>query len=172
MKVVYDEETIREATRRIAEAINVDYAGRHIHFLGVLKGAFLFLADLVRHVRVPCSVDFVRLSSYGGGTRTSGSVELVMPRRDSLEGRHVIVVEEIVDSGVTLSRLLQDVAAEGPSSLRVCTLIDKTGRREVQVPVDYRGLVLEEGFLVGYGLDLDERYRNLRAVYLMDEGGT
>lgn len=171
MKLVYDESTIRKAAQGLAEAINRDYAGREVHFVGVLKGAFLFLADLVRHIEIPCSIDFVRLSSYGGGTKTRGTVDQLMPRRDPLKGRHVIVVEEIVDSGVTLSKLLQDIESEGPASLKVCTLIDKTGRREVEVPVDYRGLVIEEGFLVGYGLDLDERYRNLPAVYVMDEGG-
>lgn len=168
VKLCYSAEEIRSATRAVAAAIDRDYAGRQVHLLGVLKGSFLFLADLVRELHVDCTVDFVRLSSYAGGTATSGQVAEVMSRRDALAGRHVIVVEEIVDSGTTLAKLLGGLRAEEPASLAVCTLIDKTGRREVAVPVDYRGLVVEDGFLVGYGLDLDERYRNLPAVYVME----
>ncbi len=169
MKPLFSADQIRHATRAVAAAINRDYAGRPVHLLGVLKGSFLFLADLVRELQVDCTVDFVRLSSYGGGTATSGQVAEVMPRRDALAGRHVIVVEEIVDSGTTLARLLEELRAEGPASLAVCTLIDKTGRREVEVPVDYRGLTLEDGFVIGYGLDFEERYRHLPAVYVMEE---
>ena len=169
MRVVYSEEQIREATQKLADRINEDYKGQHIHLLGVLKGCFLFLADLVRRLEVPCSVDFVRLSSYRGGTRTSGVVEVAMARRDPIGGKHVIVVEEIVDSGLTLSKLLGDLAAEGPASLKVCALVDKTGAREAEVPVAYRGFTLEEGFLIGYGLDLDEKFRNLPAIYRIEE---
>jgi hypoxanthine phosphoribosyltransferase len=136
-----------------------------ILFLGVLKGSFVFLADLVREVRVPCAVDFVRLSSYGSGTRSSQAVRLAMPWQESVSGRHVIVVEEIVDSGLTLARLLEDLRAGGPASVAVCALVDKVGRREVSVPVRYRGFLLEDGFLVGYGLDFGEKYRNLSAIY-------
>ncbi|MDW7708833.1 MAG: hypoxanthine phosphoribosyltransferase [Deferrisomatales bacterium] len=169
MKVVYSEAQIRDAVARLAEAINLDFAGQHVHLIGVLKGSFIFLADLVRHLRVPCSVDFVRLSSYGPGTSSSGAVRELMGLADSVAGRHVIVVEEIVDSGRTLSRLLRDLEGADAASVRVCALVDKTGRREVEVPVRYRGLSLEGGFLVGYGLDLDEQYRNLREIYLVEE---
>lgn len=169
MKVVYSEEQIRDAVARLADAINLDFAGQHVHLVGVLKGSFVFLADLVRQLRVPCSVDFVRLSSYGSRTSSCGSVREVFGLSESVVGRHVIVVEEIVDSGRTLARLLEEVRTAGAASVRVCALVDKTGRREVEVPVRYRGLSLEEGFLVGYGLDLDEQYRNLPAIYLMEE---
>ncbi len=161
MDIVYSAERIGRATKALANEINKDYKGQHIHFIGVLKGAFIFLADLVRHIQVPCSVDFVRLSSYGSGTRSSGRVQRLMTLRDPIQGRHVIVVEEIVDSGLTLAELLEDLAAQGPASLKVCTLVDKTGRRQAEIPVHYRGFSLEDGFLIGYGLDLDERYRNL-----------
>jgi hypoxanthine phosphoribosyltransferase len=170
VKVVYSEDQIREATRRLASALNRDYEGRTIHFLGVLKGSFIFLADLVRQIEVPCSIDFVRLSSYGGATASSGVVEEVMPRRDSVAGRDVVVVEEIVDSGTTLFRLLRDLEGEGPTSLKVCALVDKRERREVEIPVHYSGMVLDRGFLLGYGLDLDEIYRNLPAIYVLPEG--
>jgi len=169
VRLVYSAEQIREATERLAEAINRDYAGERVHFVGVLKGSFVFLADLVRHIRLPCSVDFVRLSSYGSGTRSSGVVEEVLSCRDPVAGRHVIVVEEIVDTGATLRSLLGDLELQGPGSLKVCALVDKTGRREVEVPVAYRGFTLETGFLVGYGLDLDEEYRNLPAIYAIED---
>ncbi|GAB4265198.1 MAG: hypoxanthine phosphoribosyltransferase [Deferrisomatales bacterium] len=171
MSTVFSEKQIREATKRVAEQINNDYKGQQIHFLGVLKGSFIFLADLVRHIQVPCTVDFVRLSSYGGGTVSRGAVDEVTARKDPVRGRHVLVVEEIVDTGLTLSKLLADVAAERPRSLKVCTLVDKTGARRVEIPVAYRGFVLDEGFLVGYGLDLDERYRNLPEIRLWTGGG-
>lgn len=172
MHVLYSEGDIREATIQLAAQINSDYKGQHLHLVGVLKGAFLFLGDLVRHLELSCSVDFVRLSSYGPGTVTSGRVSQVFGLDDPVEGRHVLVVEEIVDSGLTLARLLEDLRARNPASLRVCTLVDKTGARRTDVPVHYRGLVLEDGFLVGYGLDLDEKYRNLPAIYRMDPGDT
>lgn len=165
MRLVYSEIQIAEAVKRVAAAIDRDYGGREVHLLGVLKGSVLFLADLMRRLETPCTVDFVRLSSYGSGTGTSGTVIEKIPLCDPLEGRHVIVVEEIVDSGLTLSKLLGDLGSAAPASLRVCTLVDKTGRREVEVPVHYRGLQLEDGFLVGYGLDLNERHRNLPAIY-------
>ena len=170
MRLVYSPEAIEQATVNLAKQINKDYKGQQIHLIGVLKGAFIFLADLVRHLEVPCSVDFVRLSSYGASTRSTGRVEEKIPLQDPIGGRHVIVVEEIVDSGTTLAKLLADLEAQGPASLRVCTLVDKTGRREAEIPVHYRGFRLEDGFLIGYGLDLDERYRNLPGIYVMEEG--
>ncbi|MBI5018118.1 MAG: hypoxanthine phosphoribosyltransferase [Deltaproteobacteria bacterium] len=172
MRVVYSEVQIAEAVARIAATIDRDYAGQDLHLLGVLKGSVVFLGDLMRRLQTPCTVDFVRLSSYGAGTSSGGSVEERISRRDPLRGRHVLVVEEIVDSGRTLATLLADLETDKPASLRVCTLVDKTGRREVEVPVHYRGLVLDDGFLVGYGLDLDERYRNLPAIYEYEGGAT
>jgi hypoxanthine phosphoribosyltransferase len=169
VRVAYSEERIHEAVVRVAEAINLDFAGQHVHLIGVLKGSFLFLADLVRHLRVPCSVDFVRLSSYGSGISSSGTAREVISLADPVAGRHVVVVEEIVDSGQTLAKLLRDLLDAGAASVRVCTLVDKTGRRQVEVPVHYRGFSIEDGFLIGYGLDMDEKYRNLPAIYMMEE---
>jgi hypoxanthine phosphoribosyltransferase len=169
---VYSETQIAEAVARVAAAIDRDCGGRPVHLIGVLKGSVLFLADLMRRLETPCTVDFVRLSSYGSGRGASGTVVEKISLCDPVADRHVIVVEEIVDSGLTLAKLLEDLGAEAPASLRVCTLVDKTGRREVEVPVHYRGLSLEDGFLVGHGLDLDERYRNLPAIYEIEGEAT
>jgi len=166
LRELYSAEDIASAVDRLAAAIAADYAGRPVHFIGILKGAFLLLADLLRRLDLECSVDFVRLSSYGGGTSSSGTVSERLARLDPVHGRHVIVVDEIVDSGLTLARLLRDLEAERPARVRVCTLVDKVGRREAPVPVHYRGFTLDDGFLVGYGLDLDERYRNLPAIWV------
>jgi hypoxanthine phosphoribosyltransferase len=172
VRLLYDREQIREAVGRIARAIEQDHGGQEVHLLGILKGSFVFVADLARELKLPCTVDFVRLSSYGSGTTTSGQVEERLARKDAVTGRRVLVVDEIVDSGRTLSRLLADLAAEKPLSLQVCALVDKTGRREVEVPVHYRGFALDDGFLVGYGLDWDERYRNLDSIHVMEAGET
>jgi hypoxanthine phosphoribosyltransferase len=168
-KIVYSAEEIRAAVGKIAQEIDRDFAGREVLFLGVLKGAFIFLADLVRQVRVDCAVDFVRVSSYGAGTCSTGEVREVLRRSDSVEGRHVIVVEEVVDSGTTLRTLLDRLEGERPASLRVCALVDKRERRETDVPVHYRGFVLPEGFIVGYGMDYAERHRNLPDIRLVRE---
>lgn len=165
MKPVLSPQRVRRTVRRLASEIDRDFADREVHLLGVLKGSFVFLADLARAVRTPCTIDFVRLSSYGGDTVSSGTVRETLASRDPLRGRHVIVVEEIVDSGLTLFTLLARLREQQPATLSVCTLIDKVGRRECEVPVHYRGITVKTGFLVGYGLDYDEKYRNLPGVY-------
>ena len=138
--------------------------------IGVLKGAFMFLADLLRHLSIPVEVDFVRLSSYGCRTETSGVVRMTKELESDIRGRDVIVVEDIVDTGLSLKFLLEELRAQGPSSLRVCALVDKRARREVEVRVDYVGFEIEEGFIVGYGIDYAERYRELPEIYVLEEG--
>jgi hypoxanthine phosphoribosyltransferase len=166
---LFSREHIDAQVRRLAAEISRDFGDEEILVVGVLKGAFLFLADLVREITGPVLVDFVRLASYGSETRSSGIVEIRQDLEVPLAGRHVLIVEDIVDSGNTLETLYHRLLLRDPRSLRVCTLIDKRGRREVDVRADYVGMTIEEGFVVGYGLDHDERYRHLPAIYLLAE---
>jgi len=169
LKLLYSRRQIAAQIKRLAEEISSDFEDQEVLLVGVLKGSFLFIADLVRALTIPVQVDFVRLASYGSETQTSGIVEfrkdLEMPVRD----RHVIIVEDIVDSGYTLETLYHQLQMRQPKTLRICTLIDKTGRREVAIRPDYVGLAMDRGFIVGYGLDYDEAYRNLSDIYLLEE---
>jgi hypoxanthine phosphoribosyltransferase len=157
-----------ELSRRLddlAARINLDYAGKKLVVIGILKGAFIFLADLVRRVSLPVEIDFVRLASYGDGSESSGAVRITKDVELSVRGRHVLVAEDIVDTGITLNWYLDYLRNMGAQSVRVCALIDKLERRQVEVPLDYVGIRLESGFLVGYGLDYAERHRNLPGIY-------
>lgn len=164
LRLLYSEERIAAEVQRLADEISADYAGEELVLVAVLKGAFIFAADLARRIRLPLSVDFIELSSYSG-TETTGEVLLVRDAGTSLAGKNVLVVEDIVDTGLSLEFLLADLRRRGPKSLRVCALIDKRGRRRSAVSPDYAGIVCDDGFLVGYGLDLDERCRELPAIY-------
>lgn len=170
LKLLFSRDQIEEAVRRLGAEISSDYRGRCPLLIGVLKGAFMFLADLLRHLSIPVEVDFVRLSSYGCRTETSGVVRMTKELESDIRGRDVIVVEDIVDTGLSLKFLLEELRAQGPSSLRVCALVDKRARREVEVRVDYVGFEIEEGFIVGYGIDYAERYRELPEIYVLEEG--
>jgi hypoxanthine phosphoribosyltransferase len=169
LTLLYRRTEIAERIAALARQIDQDYAGRELLVVGILKGSFLFIADLVRALQSPAQVDFVRIASYGSETRSSGLVEirkdLEMPIRD----RHVLIVEDIVDSGFTLEALCNQLLLRNPASLRVCTLIDKRGQRATEVPVDYVGFAMDRGFIVGYGLDHDENYRGLPDIYLLSE---
>ncbi len=162
-KISYDE--IQQKVRELAQQISDEYQGREVVLVGVLKGAFIFMADLVRHLSIPAEVDFIRVASYGNATQSSGRVVLKKDVECCIEGKDVIVVEDIVDSGITLSWLLRHLQERKPRSLKVCTLIDKYERREVEVPVHYAGIRIPGGFVVGYGLDFAERYRELQGIY-------
>jgi hypoxanthine phosphoribosyltransferase len=166
LRLLYSEERILSEVGRLADEISTDYAGHEITLLVVLKGAFFFAADLARRIRLPMILDFVRLSSYSG-TETTGEVALVGDIGADIAGKHVILVEDIVDTGLSLSFLLRGLSLRGPKSLRVCVLLDKRGRRRAEVSADYTGIVCDDGFLVGYGLDYDERCRELPAIYEM-----
>ncbi len=168
LKLLYSREYIADQVHRLAEEIDRDHGSREILLISVLKGSFLFFADLVRAISTPLAVDFIRLASYGSDTRTSGIVELRKDLEMSIEDRDVIIVEDIIDSGHTLEFLYYRLLQRGPRTLRICTLIDKRSRREVSIEADYVGMALEEGFVVGYGLDHDERYRNLPDIHLME----
>lgn len=167
-RVLFSRERIAAEIKRIGQEISHDFQGQEVMLVGVLKGSFLFIADLIREIEVPSVVDFVRLASYGSGTQTSGIIEfrkeLEMPIRD----RNVIIVEDIVDSGYTLECLYNKLLLQEPRSLKICTLIDKTARREVEINADYIGISMEDGFIIGYGLDHDEKYRNLPDIYLVE----
>jgi hypoxanthine phosphoribosyltransferase len=150
---------------RLAEQINNDYRGKNLVLIGILNGAFIFMADLARRLDLPIKVDFMRLASYGDKTETCGNVRITKDIEIPLHGCHVLVIEDIVDSGITLKWLLNHISSLCPESVKICALIDKRERRKVEVPVDYVGMTVESGFLVGYGLDFSENHRNLPAIY-------
>lgn len=169
MKVLYSRKRIAREVRRIGREISNDYAGREIMLVGVLKGSFLFIADLIREIEIPSVVDFVRLASYGSGTQSSGIIEFRKELEMPIKDRDVIIIEDIVDSGFTLECLYNKLLLQNPRSLKICTLIDKRARREVDIEADYVGITMDDGFIIGYGLDFDERYRNLPDIYEIEE---
>jgi hypoxanthine phosphoribosyltransferase len=162
---VLKKEDIDKSVAELAQRISKDYKNQDLILVGVLKGAFVFLADLIRHLTIPAKVDFVRIASYGEGTSSSGSIRLTLAPEVDIRGKDVLIVEDIVDTGLSLSSLVDYLQGYEPKSVRICALIDKTERREKQVEVDYVGHVVAQGFLVGYGLDYAENYRYLPAVY-------
>lgn len=162
---VLDSEDIHRMTAAMAERLSSDYEGKEVLLVGVLKGAFLFLADLVRLISIPVKIDFVRASSYGSGTETKGCVQLETHRDIDVAGKHVLIVEDIVDTGLTLQCMVSHFQSLGAASVKVCTLLDKKARRRVPLEADYVCHAVDDGFLVGYGLDYDESYRELPGIY-------
>jgi hypoxanthine phosphoribosyltransferase len=163
-RLVVDEETIQRRVRELGEEISRDYAGESILLVVVLRGAALFLADLARQITVPMEIDFMAISSYGSSTKSSGVVRILKDLDEDIEGRHVLVVEDILDTGLTLKYLLKNLASRAPASLEVCTLLSKDGKQRVPISCRYVGMEIPDEFVVGYGLDYDERYRNLPYV--------
>src|SRR5262245_2245139 len=161
MKVLLSREAIRDRVQEMGREISRDYDGREPHLVGVLKGACTFMTDLARAIEIPITMDFIAVSSYGAATKTSGEVKLVKDLDQGLEGRDLIVIEDIVDTGLTLNYLLNVLRARGPHSLKVAALLSKPSRRLVEVQVDYIGFTIDDHFVVGYGLDYNERYRSL-----------
>ena len=159
--ILVNEEQIQERIMTLGRQITADYAGREPLFVGVLKGCFIFMADLVRACDLKCTVDFMVVSSYGAGTVSSGAVEIVKDLSQDISGRDIIIVEDILDSGNTLSYLTRIMRARNPASIRIVTLMDKPDRRTAEVQADYVGFTIPDSFVVGYGLDYDQRYRNL-----------
>ena len=168
-EILIDEETLRGRIVELGEEVSADYAGRDLLLLGVLKGAVFFMADLMRHLTVPCEIDFMAISSYGASTDSSGVVRILKDLDINIESKHVLVVEDIIDSGLTLSYLMRNLEAREPASLEVCALLTKPVRREIEVPVRYVGFEIPNRFVVGYGLDFAERYRNLPYVGVLNE---
>ncbi|WP_020676780.1 hypoxanthine phosphoribosyltransferase [Geopsychrobacter electrodiphilus] len=167
-KILYSRERIAEEIRRLGKEISRDYSQRDILLVGVLKGSFLFVADLIREISVPTMIDFVRLASYGSGTQSSGIIEFRKELEMPIKGRDVIIVEDIIDSGYTLEALYNKLLLQDPRSLKICSLIDKRIRREVNIEADYVGMTMDDGFIIGYGLDYNEHYRNLPDIYTVE----
>lgn len=156
--------------RELAEEISRDYAGAELLIIGVLKGAFVFMADLVRAMSVPCQTDFIRAASYGDGAASSGDIVITKDVELAVEGRDVLIVEDIVDTGLTLRHIVETLKLKKPKSIKVCTFLDKRARRKVLFEADYVGFTLDDGFIVGYGLDFSEQYRFLPDVYVILTG--
>jgi hypoxanthine phosphoribosyltransferase len=158
-------EELESQVNSLAACINRDYEGKSLIVIGILNGACIFLSDLVRRLSVPVEIDFVRLASYGKGSVTSGEIRITKDVELPVEGRHVLVVEDIVDTGATLLWFLDYLRQRQPESVKICALVDKMERREVEVPLDYVGIRVDQGFLVGYGLDFAEKHRNLPGIH-------
>lgn len=169
LKILISCDEIAQAVSRLAREIERDYQDRQPLLIGVLKGSFLFMADLIRQLDLPLDLDFVRLSSYDAARESSGKVEVVHETKTPVKDRDVLVVEDIVDTGITISFLLDYLKSKQPASLKVCTLTDKPSRRRVQVPIDYRGFTVPNKFIVGYGLDCDQKFRNLPDIYTLED---
>ncbi|HKT43671.1 MAG TPA: hypoxanthine phosphoribosyltransferase [Gaiellaceae bacterium] len=167
-EVLIEADALQQRVAELGEEVSVDYAGRDLLLVGVLKGAVFFMADLMRHLTIPCEIDFMAISSYGDSTDSSGVVRILKDLDINIEGRHVLVVEDIIDSGLTLSYLIRNLEAREPATLEVCALLTKPERREIHVPVKYVGFEIPNRFVIGYGLDFAERYRNLPYVGVLD----
>ncbi|HPC73759.1 MAG TPA: hypoxanthine phosphoribosyltransferase [Syntrophales bacterium] len=168
-KILYSREVIDRKVKELAAQISRDFSGKDLVVVGVLKGSFMFMADLIRAMTIPCTIDFIRVTSYGAATVSSGKIEIKKDIETAIAGRDVLVVEDIVDTGLTLAFLRDKFLERVPRSLRFCTLIDKKHRREVEFHSDYVGFDLDQGFVVGYGLDFDEKARYLPDVYVLEE---
>ena len=161
-RILYSEEELAACAKRLGAQITADYTGKeNILLVSVLRGSYIFMADLSRAIDLPCLIDFMSVSSYGKGTTSSGQVQITKDLSEDISGRHIIVVEDILDSGNTLSYLLKLLQARHPASIRLCTLLDKPERRRVDIHPDYVGAQVPDKFIVGYGLDYAEKYRNL-----------
>lgn len=168
-RVFITREQIRQKVAELAERIRQDYVNKNPLLIGILKGSFVFLSDLIRLLDMPLEVDFIRMSSYGSGTESSGDVEVIQYLRTAIEGREILVVEDIVDTGLSLSSFLDRLRQEKPASIRLCALLDKPSRRKTPVHIDYPGFTIPDRFVVGYGLDFDERYRYLSDICYLEE---
>ena len=164
IRVLLTEEEVDKRINEVAERINKDYAGKSIHLICILKGGVFFTCELAKRLKVPVSMDFMSVSSYGSGTTSSGAVRIVKDLDEPLEGKNVLIVEDIIDSGNTLHYLVEILYKRQPKSIRICTLLDKPDRRVADVHVDYTGFEIPDEFVVGYGLDYAQKYRNLPFV--------
>ena len=166
-EILIPEAALQSRIRELGRAISGDYDGKEPLLVGILVGAFVFLSDLLRHISIPCGVDFMATSSYGDATESSGIVRILKDLDQSIEGRHVLIVDDIIDTGLTMDYLLETLRARYPASLRVCALLDKVPRRKRAVRIDYRGFEIPDKFVVGYGLAYSGRYRNVSFVCVL-----
>jgi len=170
-ETLIDSERLHARVAELGQEIDADYAGRDLVMVGVLKGALIFMADLMRALTVPCEIDLMAVSSYGSSTDSSGVVRILKDLDTSVQGRDVLIVEDIIDSGLTLQYLLRNLKARDPASIEVCALLTKPERRRVDLPIRYVGFEIPNRFAIGYGLDHAQRYRNLDYVAVLDQGG-
>jgi hypoxanthine phosphoribosyltransferase len=168
-EVLVSEENIEKRVRELGTQITEDYRGKDLMLVGILKGAAIFMADLARNIDIPLTMDFMAVSSYGNATQSSGVVRIVKDLDTSIEGKDILIVEDIIDTGLTLGYLTDNLTKRGARSVRICTLLDKPERRKVNVPVDYRGFIIPDEFVVGYGIDYAEKYRNLPYISSLKE---
>ncbi len=168
LQVLFTRAQIESVIKRLAADITRDYRGKNPILIGILKGSFVFLADLMRQLDFPLEVEFVRLASYGRGTQTSGDVKMTHDLQVSIKGRHVLVVEDIVDTGTTVAFIMEYLKKKNPASLKLCTLADKPSRRRIPVDIDYKGVEVPDKFIVGYGTDCDEKHRNLPNICVLE----
>jgi len=169
--ILFTRDEITATVNKLAAEIRRDYLTKHPILIAVLKGSFMFLADLIRRLDFPLEVEFVRLSSYGRGRESAGKIKLVQGLQSKIKGRHVLVIDDIIDTGLTAGFLLDYLSKKKPASLKLCALTDKSSRRQTPVNIDYRGLIVPDKFIVGYGLDWDERFRNLPDIYVVESEG-
>ncbi len=169
LHILFSRREIAATVSRLASEIRQDYHEKYPLLIGILKGSFMFLADLIRHLDFPLEVDFIGLASYGKGTQTSGKIKVVQRLQSPIEGREVLVIEDIVDTGLTTAFCLDYLRREKPASLKLCALTDKPSRRQVPVTIDYLGFTVPNKFLVGYGLDLNQKFRNLPDICFIEE---
>jgi hypoxanthine phosphoribosyltransferase len=167
---LFSQREIRKRIQELAQTISTDYQDQDLVLVGVLKGAFIFMSDLARHLSIPVRLDFVRLASYGSRTESQGKIRLTKGLELPIRGKHVLIIEDIVDTGLTLNFLIDYLQKKDPQSIRICALIDKRERREISVPLAYTGFPVSKGFIVGYGLDFDEQYRHLPALFHLQLG--
>ncbi len=168
-KVLIDENELKAIVKRLGAEITADYLGKDVLLIGILKGSVIFMADLMREIDVPCNIDFMAVSSYGNGTESSGRVKINKDLDNDIQGKDIIIIEDILDSGKTLYYIRDILSARRPASIRICTLFDKPERREADIKADYVGSLVPNEFIVGYGLDYSEYYRNLPFIGVLKE---